>query len=199
MAALAAGVDGLDKNKKAAMVAHLCGTSLAYPSQLGNACWRRTPEGMAFCQDARTAGTTATVNTHFSENVWRSEEFRATREALEADYAIALAEYKNLTVTGIKEDEVLLLAGAVPEVLDLPGGGRVRVMRTAGGKYFNPKQLFDSKDAIIASLQPKKRAKTAASPAAGGSSSESAPASKRAKCGRKIALPAAKELDTAAV
>jgi hypothetical protein len=189
-------VSTLNKEGKAALQACLCGTAPVMPFQTGLSYWRKA-EGAEFCKAARTVGEAATVSKHFSQNVWGSGDFRAKRAELEAAYAIAMAAYKQGKVAGLTEDEVLLLAGAVPEVLELPNG-RARVMRTPCGKYFDPKQLFDSKEAIEASLQPKKRAAPAASPAAGGSSSESAPASKRAKCGRKIALPAAKELDTAA-
>ena len=177
----------MPKRDKGAVMAFLCKAPPAPAATVGYQEWK-TPKMVALCDKA---GLNA--YTHYMAKVWRSSNFSEKRAELEADYAIALAAYRHRpdvrrNVTGLKEDEVLLLAGAVPEVLDLPGGGRVRVMRTAGGKYFNPKQLFDSKDAVIASLQPKKRAEPAAD------SGAAAPASKRAK----IALPAAKELGTAA-
>ena len=87
--------EGLDKNGKIAMQAVLSNKAPVTACKKGLSYWRRdTGEGQAFCKDARTAGTSATVGKHFSENVWGRGDFSDKRVELEAEYAIALAAYQ---------------------------------------------------------------------------------------------------------
>ena len=174
-------VSTLNKHDKIALHALLSKAAPTSAYGTGLSFWSHSAEGKQFSLAARTTSTVVNIGKHFNENVWSSGDFRAKRAELEAEYAIALAAYQQGKVAGLTEDEVLLLAGAVPEVLELPNG-RARVMRTPCGKYFDPKKLFDSKEAIEASLQPKKRAAPAAS------SDAATPASKCAKTAAPVTV-----------